>query len=76
MQWVISRAPNDQAAWPSHVPDKIDAAASCDAASLIDALSKASRIEDGKIVVPQWAEFQVAAHLLHIHKYGFRSNEN
>lgn len=76
MQWVISQAPNDQATWPSHVPDKIAAAASCDASHLIDALAKSARIEDGAIVVPQWALFQVAAHLMHIHKFGFLSNEN
>lgn len=73
-QWFISQKPQDRAAWPESVPTEVDAAASCDAATLIDDLSKAVRVEGGSIIVPEWAQFQIADHLMHIRKVGFRSN--
>ncbi len=75
MQWLVSQAKNDRHSWPKDVPTEVRASASCDAASLIDTLSKACRIVDGSIVVPQWAMFQVAAHLEHIRSVGFKSDE-
>lgn len=75
-QWVISQAPVDQDSWPDNVPNKVDGAAESDAAALIDTLSHAVRVEGNKVVVPQWAMFQIAAHLMHIRNADYRSNEN
>lgn len=74
MQWLVSQAKIDRDAWPDTVPNEVGASASCDASSLVDTLSKAVRIENGSLIVPQWALFQIAAHLEDIRRVGYRSD--
>lgn len=71
MDALISQKPEDMANWPENAPWSVGAAASTDAISIIIEITDAVRVEDGKLIVPQWVQFRIAGLLQNIRTTGY-----